>query len=58
MYLCTCYSEQYRTSQSGIVISSQISKDFLQLPENESVQLKFHYVSIAAIMIQFHNVAK
>ena len=53
--MCSCYSEQYSTLQSGIIISSQISKEFIQLPENGRVQLKFHDVSNSYISLQFHD---
>ena len=45
MYVCTCYSEQFSILQSGVMISSQISNKFLQLPENGHVLLKFNIVS-------------
>ena len=45
MYVCTCCSEQFNTLQSGVTISSQISKELIQLPENGYVLLKFNIVS-------------
>ena len=38
------YSEQFSTTPSGTIISSQVSKEFIQLPENGSVLLKFNNV--------------
>ena len=40
------YSEEYNTTSSGMIISSKISEEFIQLPENGTVQLKFNNVSI------------
>jgi len=52
MYVCTyvCvyimyFCEQFSTTQSGMVISSQISRGFIQLLENGRVQLRFNNVS-------------
>ena len=56
--ICTCYSEQYNASQSGVIISSQISKELIELPDNGNVQLKFHNVSTCVVVkiIQLHDV--
>lgn len=48
--LCTHYSV-VSGSAAGMVISSQISSGFIELPENGTVKLKFNNVSTVCISI-------
>ena len=50
-FICIYCSEQFSTAPSGTVISSQISKNFIELPENGRVILKFNNVRKFIILI-------
>jgi len=61
MYLYVCnvnllnfYSEREGTA-SSLVISSQISRDFIELPSNSAVKLKFDNVCIYIHMYLYDN---